>query len=583
MDMQGHIDNRLAEIDQGDPDLSSKPEAQAKNSYEWIHTLPIAAVLVTLEDDRVGFVAANALFNVLGSDKAWLASRNLRTIAEKLAEMREKNVSRYFFSWSSPDPVNAKQLDITFGKFEDKFLISIVDRTAEAKFQLSLRREMLSDSLTGFPNRSGFEEEIERALDEIREFDGTSDACSKYGIIAIDLSRFSRVNECVGPLAGDELIITVARRLKSAIRGNDFLARLGGNEFGLFVHLNAGREDLDKIAARIEQALSEPVKLSELEIQLEIALGGAVGEVSSDDPLDTIRYAQIALKRAKSSKMFELYTPEALTIARRRFSMETELRHALHRGDLELNYQPLIDLNTGMLSGFEALARWQNEERGFISPVEFIPVAEDSGLIVPLGRWALNEAATTMAEWDVRLGAELGTKVNVNLSAVQVARDNVPEAVEDALRASSLKGERLTLELTESAIVSDPDRAIRVLESLKNLNTNIAMDDFGTGYSNLAYLQRLPIDVLKIDRSFVTEMLQDKEKVAIVRTVLSLAEALNMKTTAEGVETIELSNTLAALGCSFGQGYYYAKPLSKQDAYSFLKSAKADGTVALTI
>jgi EAL domain-containing protein (putative c-di-GMP-specific phosphodiesterase class I) len=234
----------------------------------------------------------------------------------------------------------------------------------------------------------------------------------------------------------------------------------------------------------------------------------------------------------------------------------------------------LINLKSGEVAGFEALARWTHEDRGEISPTEFIPVAEESGLILQLGRWAMDSAAQTLASWDKDAGEQLPLYVGVNLSAIQVARDDVPALVASALKSSGLSGERLTLELTESSIVQDPARATRVFDALKALNTTVAMDDFGTGYSSLAYLQRLPIDVLKIDKSFVCGMMVDPDAVAIVRAVLSLAEALGMSTTAEGIETVELATTLATLGCASGQGFYFAKPLEPNAAIEYWKSRR---------
>ena len=248
------------------------------------------------------------------------------------------------------------------------------------------------------------------------------------------------------------------------------------------------------------------------------------------------------------------------------------MRRALDKDQLKLFYQPLIDLKSGEVAGFEALARWDHEDRGEISPTEFIPVAEESGLILQLGQWAMHKAAETLAEWDRHAGATLPLHVAVNLSALQVARDDVAALVSSALTSSGLSGERLTLELTESSIVQDPGRATRVFNALKSLNATVAMDDFGTGYSSLAYLQRLPIDVLKIDRSFVSGMMVDPDSVAIVRAVLSLADALGMSTTAEGIETVELATTLAALGCASGQGFYFARPLERDAALDYWRS-----------
>ena len=424
---------------------------------------------------------------------------------------------------------------------------------------------MLRDSLTGLPNRLAFTETIEAA--------GNSRDRVQHAVLVVDLLRFSRINESMGSLAGDELLITFARRLISALRRGDVLARTGGNEFGILVPLKRGVDDAMSAAARIQDVMTTPFDLSDLEIKIEAAIGVALMQ-PGQDPEELFRNAQFALKQAKTVGQPQVYEPKEANLARRRFSIETELRRALERDQLQMFYQPLINLKSGEVAGFEALARWTHEDRGEISPTEFIPVAEESGLILTLGRWAMDRAAKTLADWDRQVGDQLPLYVGVNLSAIQVARDDIAGAVASALRDSGLTGDRLTLELTESAIVQDPGRATRVFDALKALETTVAMDDFGTGYSSLAYLQRLPIDVLKIDRSFVSGMMVDPDSVAIVRAVLSLADALGMSTTAEGIETVELATTLAALGCSSGQGYHFAKPLHAEAALDYWRSRR---------
>ena len=445
-------------------------------------------------------------------------------------------------------------------------LLSVVDRTVEVQAERTLRAEMLRDSLTGLPNRLGFTDAVEKAGDTVaRDLE--------HAVLVVDMLRFSRINESMGSLAGDELLITFARRLILALRAGDLLARTGGNEFGVLVSLRRGIEDALKASERIQKVMETPFKISDLEIKVECAIGVALMH-AGQDPEELFRNAQFAVKQAKLAGKPQVYEPKQATEARRRFSIETELRRALEKDQLKLFYQPLINLKSGEVAGFEALARWEHEDRGEISPTEFIPVAEESGLILHLGRWAMDKAASTLAEWDHQTGEPLPVCVGVNLSAIQVARDDIAAVVASALKSSGLTGDRLTLELTESSIVQDPARAQRVFEALKALNATVAMDDFGTGYSSLAYLQRLPIDVLKIDRSFVSGMMVDADSVAIVRAVLSLAEALGMSTTAEGVETVELATTLAALGCASGQGYYFAKPLEPEEALEYWKSRR---------
>ncbi|HEY0164851.1 MAG TPA: bifunctional diguanylate cyclase/phosphodiesterase, partial [Sphingomicrobium sp.] len=430
----------------------------------------------------------------------------------------------------------------------------------------TLRAEMLRDSLTGLPNRLAFTDAIEQAGATVaRDVD--------HAVLVVDMLRFSRINESMGSLAGDELLITFARRLILALRAGDVLARTGGNEFGVLVSLKRGVEDALKAAERIQEVMQTPFKLSDLEIRIECAIGVALMD-ARQDPEELFRNAQFAVKQAKQAGKPQVYEPREASLARRRFSIETELRRALEKDQLKLFYQPLIDLKSGQVAGFEALARWNHEDRGEISPAEFIPVAEESGLILTLGRWAMDKALGTLKQWDAQAGEQLPLYVAVNLSAIQVARDDVSELVSSALKSSGVSGDRLTLELTESSIVQDPDRATRVFGALKALDTTVALDDFGTGYSSLAYLQRLPIDILKIDRSFVSGMMNDPDSVAIVRAVLSLAEALGMSTTAEGIETVELATTLAALGCASGQGFYFAKPLEPEDALQFWQSRR---------
>lgn len=452
------------------------------------------------------------------------------------------------------------------GGKSQRCLLSVVDRTVEVQAERTLRAEMLRDSLTGLPNRLAFSEAIERAGERVaRDLE--------HAVLVVDMLRFSRINESMGGLAGDELLITFARRLILALRAGDVLARTGGNEFGILVSLRRGVEDALKAAQRIQDVMATPFKISDLEIRVECAIGVSLMN-AGQDPEELFRNAQFAVKQAKLAGKPQVYEPKQATEARRRFSIETELRRALDKDQLRLFYQPLINLKTGEVAGFEALARWNHEDRGEISPTEFIPVAEESGLILQLGRWAMDTAAQTLADWDRKTGEALPLYVGVNLSAIQVARDNIADVVASALRSSGLRGDRLTLELTESSIVQDPARATRVFDALKALDATVAMDDFGTGYSSLAYLQRLPIDVLKIDRSFVSGMMVDPDSVAIVRAVLSLAEALGMSTTAEGIETVELATTLATLGCASGQGFYFAKPLEADAALDYWKSRR---------
>ena len=559
--------------------LNATPHLRAVDDLGLLEALPIAAAIIERTPGKVlrvnahndKFVDAVKRSSCVASDwndaeclKAGAISDLVQRFLDGEDPAGELDVkqgegvsSQYFRLKLAPLPRNDGP---------ERCLLSVVDRTVEVQAERTLRAEMLRDSLTGLPNRLAFSEAVERAGENVsRDLE--------HAVLVVDMLRFSRINESMGSLAGDELLITFARRLILALRAGDVLARTGGNEFGILVSLRRGVADALKAAERIQEVMMAPFKLSELEIKVECAIGVAL-MTAGQDPEELFRNAQFAVKQAKAAGKPQVYEPRQATEARRRFSIETELRRALDKDQLQLFYQPLINLKSGQVAGFEALARWTHEDRGEISPTEFIPVAEESGLILHLGRWAMDKAAQTLASWDAKAGEKLPCYVAVNLSAIQVARDDIPEMVESALKSSGLSGDRLTLELTESSIVQNPARATRVFDALKALDTTVAMDDFGTGYSSLAYLQRLPIDVLKIDKSFVSGMMVDPDAVAIVRAVLSLAEALNMSTTAEGIETVELATTLATLGCASGQGFYFAKPLEPDAALDYFNARK---------
>ena len=540
-----------------------------------LEPLPIPAAVVMRAGDDLELMAANRAFKERGLVPTEPGGLDFRLLSELVSVAHRNDSGKAVKPWTLDDPIKPRRYDVTVARMDLRgmewphFLVSLIDRTSEIETHDSFRRETMRDSLTGLPNRAGFEDEVESRLADAPT--GGRGSLGAFAVFTLDIARFSQINECAGSIVGDELIITVARRLMGRMRKTDIVARIGGNEFALFVPLRGTSErELMRITNRIRSIFAEPYRLSDLEIQIDGAIGIALSKLGQNDCANYIRQSQIALKRAKQTRQAEIYTPEELDKARRRFTLETELRKAIELDRLELYFQPLIDLSNGFVTGFEALARWKDPDYGMISPAEFIPVAEECGLILPLGRWALDRACQVLNEWDAKAGEVLPLKVSVNVSAAQFARDDIPNMVSGILRANKTKPERIMLELTESVVVSDPARAAKVMNALRALDVSLAMDDFGTGYSNLAYLQQLPIDVLKIDRSFVTHMLQERDKVAIVRAILSLASALNMETTAEGIETLEIAHTLAALGCSYGQGYFYSPPVPAASAYDFM-------------
>jgi diguanylate cyclase (GGDEF)-like protein len=548
-------------------------------SISWIDALPIAAALIRpTEHGMFRLHASNAAFvqlslcpasidvpvELVRAVEASIASDDGQASFSCVIHRGDMQIEMQGHIQALPPETCAEGLS----------LLTLIDRTQELRTERNLRLELITDPLTGLPNRTGFAAKL---AEHKRQ-----DSGQNHAILLIDLCRFSRINEHIGPSAGDDLVVAVARRLQNYMDNDQVVARTGGDEFGILFPGHLRHDDVRHFAERVKRCFEDPFRIGHLNVSIDCAIGGALCTHIADVPVhglshaadhsNDIRHAQIALKRAKRSGMIEVYRPEAPNLCHNRFSMETALREALEEDRLSLQFQPLISLSTGAVAGFEALARW-NDRGTAIPPNHFIPVAEDSGLIVALGRWVMGHALSILADWDARNGAPVDCYVSVNVSPIQLLRDDIVDVTRCALDAHGISGERLMVELTESAVVSDPDHALQVLGALKALKVRIAMDDFGTGYSNLAYLQRLPIDVLKIDRSFVDKMEHDREQVAIVRTIQSLAEALNMQTTAEGVETPDQARLLSALGYNFGQGYHYARPMDPDAALEFWRQS----------
>lgn len=482
--------------------------------------------------------------------------------------------------WTVPATPRDRHLSARLTRLDDadggRVLVALRDRTPEKQAERNLRQTMLHDALTGLPNRVMFTEQVEAAVERAAATRVAGESRIDAAVLILNVNRFKQVNESLGHVAGDELLISFARRLLTCVRSGDTLARLSGDEFAVLVHGNDVSEIALNIAARIHRELTHPFALSGRELFVSASIGIATTVSSEPHAEELIRDADFAMHRAKAGGIArtEIYQPSAHSQACSRFELETDLRRAVERGELRLFYQPLVELKTGRLAGFEALARWQHPERGLISPVDFIPLAEETGLIVPIGRWVLNTACRQLGQWRKKLGSRAHHLImGVNMSVIQLARDDVVEAVSTALREADLPGDRLKIELTESTIVDNPQRAGSLLGQLKGLHATIAMDDFGTGYSSLMSLQRLPIDILKIDRSFVSGMFDGEDSYNIVTAILSLATSLDMDTVAEGIETQAQADRLTSLGCRLGQGYLYAAPLPEEKANAFIETA----------
>lgn len=432
---------------------------------------------------------------------------------------------------------------------------SSADLSRIKKSELKLDHFAHHDELTGLPNRRLLSIRLEQAVARAIR-DGTAGA-----IIFVDLDRFKLVNDSLGHGAGDELLTLATQRLRGHIRTDDFLARFGGDEFIVLLE-HTPQDGASKVAANLIKQLSEPFFLSSGE---EIYIGASIGislfPQDGTSPEQVLQHADAALYQAKAAgkSTCKFYSSDLTTRANTRLSLESQLRRALNRNEFVLHYQPLVSLRDRSIFGFEALIRWQDPDRGMIAPTDFLPVAEETGLIVPIGQWVLQQACAQMKSW-LKAGYNLSS-LAVNISARQFHRPEFAASVAEALRQTGLEAEYLELEITEGTLMGNDAATIATLMALKSLGVRLAVDDFGTGYSSLAYLKKLPVDKLKIDRSFVTDISSDPASAAIVSAIIGLARCLGIEVLAEGIQNEQQHETLLASGCSQGQGYLFARPV----------------------
>jgi diguanylate cyclase (GGDEF)-like protein/PAS domain S-box-containing protein len=411
------------------------------------------------------------------------------------------------------------------------------------------------DSITGLPNRNMFLAELDHTLARCRRQGSSFAACF------IDLDRFKCINDSLGHDAGDELLKLMALRLRDALRETDLVARLGGDEFVVLVEQAGSAADLTRVAQKMLAAIAEPVTLQGCSFLVTASIGIAQYPRDGDDAATLLRHADAAMYLAKDrgKNNLQYYTAELADESARQFALESELRLALVRDELTLHYQPKIDLADGRMSGVEALVRWQHPQRGMVPPDEFIGLAEERGLIVPLGRWVIQAACRQIRDW--RRAGLAPVPVAVNLSARQFASDDLVGDLQQALRQHGVAPAELAVELTESALMADSERASAVLRQLAALGVHISIDDFGTGYSSLSYLKRFPAQTVKIDRSFIHGLPDDSDDAAITQAVIAMAHSLGLTVVAEGVETDAQLAMLRRLGCDEAQGYLLGRPM----------------------
>ena len=436
-------------------------------------------------------------------------------------------------------------------------LVQIMDVTEPSRLQAELRHQAFHDTLTGLANRSLLSDRLQQAIAQARRYG------NRVGIAFLDLDNFKLVNDSMGHDCGDEVLVEVASRITSCLRESDTVARFGGDEFVIVLSVVNSLQDVHDVCTRIQEELARPFTVP----HREIVVTTSIGVVVSDDPLigpaRLLQQADTALYHAKhlGKNRMAVFTETMQDAALRRLDIEDHLRRAIDTSSLLIEYQPLVSLVTGHPVGVEALVRLRHPDLGVVSPDEFIPIAEETGLIRPMGTWVLEQSCRQTLLWDAIDSAPSGLVTSVNLSARQFQQPDLVEQVRHVLAETGISGKRVMLEITESVVMGDAEEAVQRLNALKSLGVSLAIDDFGTGYSSLAYLRRFPVDAVKIDRSFVRGVVENSEDRAIIVAMISLAGALHIDVVAEGIETIEQLTALRDLGCERAQGFLFSRPL----------------------
>lgn len=440
-------------------------------------------------------------------------------------------------------------------------------RKSEQDFQ----HAALHDALTGLANRKLLHDKLLARIAKYR-----NDNSSVYHVLFLDLSRFKNINDSLGHTIGDKVLSIAARRFLRLVTPSDTVARLGGDEFAIILKGPSTASKAKKVAQRIHDSISQPFSLSGNRISISVNIGIAPADLEYTMPEEILRDADIAMNYAKAQReSVAVFTRDLRTRFLERVRLEMDLSHAIERGELSMSYQPLVRIADGKLLGFEALLRWNHSEYGNISPARFIPIAEDSGLIIPITKWILRETTDQMAEWRKISPETRDILVSVNISGKHLSSEDLVYDIEHALERSKLAPEGLKLEITESTAMDNPEFTLKLLKDLKRLGVQLSLDDFGTGYSSLSILHKLPFDTIKIDRSFVSSVGPNGEDSEILQTIISLAKNLRKQVVAEGIETLAQLSVLKHLGCEFGQGYLLAKPMTAAKAEAALYEGRS--------
>jgi diguanylate cyclase (GGDEF)-like protein/PAS domain S-box-containing protein len=475
----------------------------------------------------------------------------------------EMRVQRADGAWVNLEAIGSNLL-------EDPNIQGIVlnsrDITARNTLQEELRHQAYYEVLTGLPNRAFFMEQLQQASDQAAR------SSQGFTVMFLDLDNFKVINDSLGHRAGDNMLIALSKRLRGCVRPMDTVARLGGDEFTILLEGSADVSDATHLAERILDLFKKPFSIEGQTLFVSASIGIALSAPGADSPDDILRNADIALYQAKSKgkSRYAIFAAGMNTQAASRLRLETELRYAIEREEFVVYYQPVVDLKTGRISEVEALVRWQHPERGLVPPLEFIPIAEETGMIIPIGQWVLEQACRQLRAWQVQYPSDPPLALSVNLSARQFQHPHLVEDIIHTLHDCGLEPGCLKLEITESATMEDSQLAVETLGKLKSLGIQLAIDDFGTGYSTLSYLKLYPVDTLKIDRSFVQEIGRSPGDTAIVRAAIAFAKAMHLTVTAEGIETAGQLQQLQKQACDYGQGYYFSRPIPGQELSALL-------------
>jgi diguanylate cyclase (GGDEF)-like protein/PAS domain S-box-containing protein len=569
--LEERVESRTAELRRGEERFRSL----VQNSSDVV-TIAEVDSTIRYQSPSAGKVFGHDHEALIGTPLASLVAsseqvRFLSALREAAARPQSTVIAEFRIRDSSGD-LRPAEITIT-NLLDDPNVAGLVLNTRDVGDQKRLEKELtyqaFHDSLTGLANRALFKDRIGHALARQRR------RPHPLAVLFLDLDRFKAINDSFGHASGDALLVAVGDRLRVCVRADDTVARVGGDEFAVLVENMTGDAEVKFVADRIHEAFRDPFLVEGREVVVAASVGIAISQLAEETADDLLRNADLAMYRAKSDGggASRRYAPEMHAGLLERLNLESDLRHALSRDELYLEYQPIIDLRTGRVSGAEALVRWRHPVRGIVSPLTFIPVAEASGLIAPIGEWVLHKACQEARRWQDLVPGGKPISISVNLSARQLQSQDLSSLVHHALIEAGLHPSQLILEMTETILIEQTDEILAVLHEVRQLGVRVAIDDFGTGYSSLSYLHRFPVDILKIDRAFVERLTSELAEASLAGSIVRIGQGLGLTTVAEGVEDYAQLQALRHMGCDLAQGFHFSRPLSAERIEEFIARA----------